>query len=105
MCSFHHLLARCRILLSALWDAAFDLGLVNFADDGAVLASPQLREAARKILGVDASLPLRGLRDAHRANLGMHRARVDFRRGFKAAYDYRQLSVRRLERERRRRKR
>jgi predicted restriction endonuclease len=29
------------LLLSALWDGAFDQGLVSFADDGAVLASPQ----------------------------------------------------------------
>jgi hypothetical protein len=69
------------LLLSALWDAAFDQGLVSFADDGAVLASPQLSEAARKTLGVDAALPLRGLRDAHRANLGMHRARHGFSEG------------------------
>jgi predicted restriction endonuclease len=32
------------LLLSALWDAAFDGGLVSFADDGTVLASPQLSE-------------------------------------------------------------
>jgi hypothetical protein len=40
--------SRCELhnglLLSALWDAAFDHGLVSFAD-GAVLASPQLSEA------------------------------------------------------------
>jgi predicted restriction endonuclease len=29
------------LLLSALWDAAFDKGLVSFADDGTPLASPQ----------------------------------------------------------------
>jgi predicted restriction endonuclease len=28
------------LLLSALWDAAFDTGLVSFADDGTVRASP-----------------------------------------------------------------
>jgi hypothetical protein len=38
--------------LSDAGDAAFDQGLVNFADDSAVLASPQLSEAARKTLGV-----------------------------------------------------
>jgi hypothetical protein len=32
-----------------------------------------ISEAARKTLGVDAALPLRGLRDAHRANLEMRR--------------------------------
>ena len=30
------------LLLSALWDAAFDSGLVSFADDGTALASPEL---------------------------------------------------------------
>jgi predicted restriction endonuclease len=28
------------LLLSALWDAAFDRGLISFADDGTVLVSP-----------------------------------------------------------------
>jgi hypothetical protein len=35
------------LLLSALWDAAFDTGLVSFTDDGAALASPELSTAAR----------------------------------------------------------
>jgi hypothetical protein len=30
------------LLLSALWDAAFDKGLVSFSNDGSVLASPRL---------------------------------------------------------------
>jgi len=38
------------LLLSALWDAAFDQGLVSFADDGSPLVGPQLSEAARKTL-------------------------------------------------------
>jgi putative restriction endonuclease len=33
------------LLLSTLWDAAFDRGLISFADDGTVLASSQLSEA------------------------------------------------------------
>jgi hypothetical protein len=66
------------LLLSALWDAAFDQGLVSFADDGAALAGPQLSEAARKALDIDATLPLHGLRDAHRASLRLHRARHGF---------------------------
>jgi putative restriction endonuclease len=56
------------LLLSALSDAAFDQGLVSFADDGMPLIGPKLSEAARRTLGVDAALSL-GLRDAHRANL------------------------------------
>lgn len=63
------------LLLSALWDAAFDKGLVSFADDGAVLVSPHLSELAKKALDVDAAPPLRGLRDQHRANLLAHRTR------------------------------
>ena len=67
------------LLLSALWDAAFDQGLVSFADDGTPLIGPKLTETARKALAVDAALPLRGLRDAHRANLAVHRMRYGFR--------------------------
>ncbi len=66
------------LLLSALWDAAFDKGLISFADDGTVLASPALSGAARRSLGIDAVSQLQGLRDAHLANLALHRARHDF---------------------------
>ena len=34
------------LLLSALWDAAFDAGLISFADDGSVLRSPSLAAEA-----------------------------------------------------------
>jgi HNH endonuclease len=61
------------LLLSALWDAAFDQGLVSFADDGTPRASPKLSEVARRALCLDAAPPLRGLQDAHRANLAVHR--------------------------------
>jgi predicted restriction endonuclease len=63
------------LLLSALWDAAFDRGLISFANDGTVLASPALSETTRKALGTATAPPLTGLRDAHRANLALHRAR------------------------------
>jgi predicted restriction endonuclease len=66
------------LLLSALWDAAFDRGIISFADDGAVIASPQLSEAARNALGFADALPLTGLRDTHRTNLALHRARNGF---------------------------
>lgn len=39
------------LLLSALWDAAFDSGLVSFTDDGMVLASSRLSSAAAEALG------------------------------------------------------
>lgn len=66
------------LLLSALWDAAFDRGLVSFADDGAVLVSPELSETARRALGVATAPSLVGLRSEHRANLALHRARNGF---------------------------
>jgi putative restriction endonuclease len=66
------------LLLSALWDAAFDRGLVSFADEGSVLVSPRLGEKEREALGLARALPLRGLRDAHRANLALHRAMHGF---------------------------
>ena len=63
------------LLLSALWDAAFDKGLVSFGDDGTVLINPNLSEVARNALGVDHVPPLKGLRNGHQKNLAMHRAR------------------------------
>ena len=66
------------LLLSALWDAAFDQGLVSFADDGMARVSSSLSEAAGDALGVAGVPPLPGLRDAHRANLAAHRARHGF---------------------------
>jgi hypothetical protein len=66
------------LLLSALWDAAFDQGLVSFADDGTARASASLSAVARQVLAIDTAPALRGLRDAHRANLAAHRARHGF---------------------------
>jgi hypothetical protein len=66
------------LLLSALWDAAFDRGLISFADDGMVLANDQLSETARSALGISAAPPLNGLREAHRVNLAFHRAKNGF---------------------------
>ncbi len=66
------------LLLSALWDAAFDRGFVSFTADGAVLTSPRLSETARVALGLRAAPRLRGLRNAHYANLALHRLRYGF---------------------------
>jgi hypothetical protein len=66
------------LLLSALWDAAFDQGLVSFADDGTVRASSSLSATARQALAIDTAPALHGLRDAHGANLAAHRARHGF---------------------------
>ena len=67
------------LLLSALWDAAFDRGLISFANDGSVLANPNLGIRAREILGLGAAPRLLGLRDEHRINLALHRSRKDSR--------------------------
>ena len=74
----HRLDVHNGLLLSALWDAAFDRGLISFADDGTALASPQLSKTARKALGLNGAQPLIGLLDAHRANLAAHRKRNGF---------------------------
>lgn len=65
------------LLLSALWDAAFDQGLVTFNDDGEPLFSPTLSEQARSRLGWQEPLPLT---DQHRIRLAKHRAAVFDRR-------------------------
>jgi hypothetical protein len=63
------------LLLSALWDAAFDSGLISFADDGTVLRSPQLTPAAADMLRINSVAPLAALKDSHLRNLARHRAK------------------------------
>ncbi len=66
------------LLLSSLWDAAFDSGLLSFADDGTALASRDLSDAARAALGIEQAPRLANPRDVHRANLAAHRAQHGF---------------------------
>jgi len=66
------------LLLSALWDAAFDAGLISFTDDGTVLRSPNLTAEATTTLNLDSVASLAGLTDLHRQNLARHRARNGF---------------------------
>jgi hypothetical protein len=61
------------LLLSALWDAAFDRGLVTFDDDGRPQFSPKLSEAARTELRWQSPIPLT---DKHRTRLARHRATI-----------------------------
>ena len=65
------------LLLSSLWDAAFDAGLISFRDDGLPLCAPTLSSAALASLAPGGRRVL-GLRSAHHANLGDHR----FRHGY-----------------------
>ncbi|RWQ37767.1 MAG: HNH endonuclease [Mesorhizobium sp.] len=60
------------LLLSALWDAAFDAGLVTFDEAGMVLTSAHLEGAAREALAVNEA-PTLALRDEHRPYLAYHR--------------------------------
>jgi putative restriction endonuclease len=66
------------LLLSALWDAAFDAGLISFADDGTVLRAPKLTVEAAAALALDSAAPLTPLTDLHRENLARHRANHGF---------------------------
>lgn len=61
------------LLLSALWDAAFDRGLVTFDDEGRPVHSVSLSEAARAELRWHTAIPLT---DKHRKRLAWHRARL-----------------------------
>ena len=72
-------------LLSALWDAAFDAGLVSFDDDGRVIVSPSLTTAAIDALNVRLGATIDGLTEAHRANLAWHRRKYGLVYGRKSA--------------------
>lgn len=61
------------LLLSALWDAAFDRGLVTFDDEGHPQFSPSLSGEARAELRWQTTIPLT---DKHRRRLTWHRARL-----------------------------
>lgn len=61
------------LLLSALWDAAFDRALVTFDDDGAPEFSPSLSDQARAELRWSAPIHLT---DGHRRRLARHRGRA-----------------------------
>lgn len=69
------------LLLSALWDAAFDKGLVTFEDDGTPRFHPSLSHEAENALCWTAPIPLT---DQHRINLAWHR-REEFAKGTLAA--------------------
>jgi len=65
------------LLLSALWDAAFDRALVSFDDQGRPEFSPELSEQARGELRWSSPIPLT---DKHRQRLSRHRERVQLAR-------------------------
>lgn len=61
------------LLLSALWDAAFDEGLVTFADDGRPIASAHLSPQASEALGFPKAAGIANLTASHRVRLAVHR--------------------------------
>ncbi len=65
------------LLLSGLWDLAFDAGLVSFDDDGQVLVKPALSYEARLSLDVEHALRLT-FNDHHRGYLKRHREQYGF---------------------------
>lgn len=71
------------LLLSALWDAAFDKGLVSFDDDGTPLLANTLTEPARRNLGLaqgpGMGSKIVGLNPGHRERLKDHRVKHGFR--------------------------
>jgi putative restriction endonuclease len=65
------------LLLAAHWDAAFDAGLVSFAEDGSVLVKHGLSDEARATLRPQEAPPLPLTAD-HRRQLERHRAHHGF---------------------------
>lgn len=66
------------LLLSALWDAAFDRGLVTFDDEGQPQFSPSLSDRARAELRWRDPIPLT---DKHRQRLTRHRTNLFISQG------------------------
>lgn len=62
------------LLLSSLWDAAFDRGLVSFDDGGSVMSAPQLSETTLAYMSRGETTGIEGLNDRHRQNLAWHRS-------------------------------
>lgn len=62
-------------LLSANLDALFDKFLISFSDKGDLLVGPQLSSTDRQLLGLDGSLKLRWLSEAHMPYLSFHRSK------------------------------
>lgn len=65
------------LLLSAHWDAAFDIGLISFSDEGEALCSPRLDAIALDVLRA-IEVPRIALEDGHRLQLQRHRRKHGF---------------------------
>jgi hypothetical protein len=69
----HRLDVNNGLLLSSLWDSAFDAGLVSFDDAGKVLLSPTLSAHDRDQLLKGTTGRIKDLKPQHLANLARHR--------------------------------
>jgi hypothetical protein len=65
------------LLLSSLWDSAFDAGMITFSREGIPIAAPALSASAARALRLDESPAIRGITPAHELMLGRHRAKHD----------------------------
>ncbi len=61
------------LLLSSLWDAAFDAGLVSFTAGGEPIESSSLSSQASEALGLNIGAVLHGLTPLHDLQLKRHR--------------------------------
>jgi putative restriction endonuclease len=64
------------LLLAPHLDAAFDRGLMTFADDGSMVVSERLDMVARRLLGLHDQMRVAALTNGHRRYLAWHRGRV-----------------------------
>ena len=64
------------LLLSALWDAAFDAGKVSFSGEGDPLFHAELGETESNLLRAHAAPRLVGLMPKHLPKLARHRQRA-----------------------------
>jgi predicted restriction endonuclease len=62
-------------LLSSLWDAVFDAGLISFKNDGTPLVSSALSVNALRALRLNELPVLKGITPAHDLMLARHRAK------------------------------
>lgn len=74
----HRLNVHNGLLLSALWDSAFDAGMVSFDDSGAALMHPSLTTHDRNHLLNGLTVHLTALKPQHMKNLARHRRRFGF---------------------------
>ena len=68
------------LLLAAHLDAAFDSGLISFADDGRILLHARLSAADAKAIGITAAMCLRRIQPGHLPFLARHRELHGFAR-------------------------